>query len=80
MKTRALFAAAVVMSAASFAASPAEDWSRIYLGSDPSVAPDGSFFVFSWSVFELVNVSLSSKDATPLHSNCLRPVPMLLGI
>ena len=27
----------------------AEDWSRIYLGSVPSISPDGSFFVFEWN-------------------------------
>lgn len=71
MKTRALFAAAVVMSAASFAAAPAEDWSRIYLGSDSSVAPDGSFFVFSWCD-RIWRAPVAGGTALPLNDGLSR--------
>ena len=30
------------------AAETARDWSEIYLGINPSVSPDGSFFAFEW--------------------------------
>ena len=29
-------------------AEPERDWSEIYLGTNPSVSPDGSFFAFEW--------------------------------
>jgi len=31
-----------------YSAEPECDWSEIYLGINPSVSPDGSFFVFEW--------------------------------
>ena len=71
MKTTALFAAAAMMSAAAFAADPAEDWSRIYLGSDPSVAPDGSFFVFSWCD-RIWRAPVAGGTALPLNDGLSR--------
>ncbi len=43
----ALLGAACGMAVA--AEPPAEDWSRIYLGSNPSVRGDGKVFVFEWN-------------------------------
>jgi len=48
-----VFAAAVATAARGVADGAAEDpaagdWSRIYLGSSPSVSPDGAWFVFEW--------------------------------
>ncbi len=38
----------LITTASVFAAEPAEDWSRIYLGSNPSVDGTGQRFVFEW--------------------------------
>ena len=41
--------AAVAFAASALAGGAAErDWSEIYFGTNPSVSPDGSFFVFEW--------------------------------
>ena len=49
------------------AAPAAKDWSRIYLGSSTSVAPDGSFFVFEWCG-HIWRAPAAGGTATPLTS------------
>ena len=43
-----LAVAGVLISASASSAALARDWSEIYLGLNPSVSPDGSFFAFEW--------------------------------
>lgn len=45
----------------------AEDWSRIYLGSVPSISPDGSFFVFEWNG-SIWRAPVAGGEATRLTS------------
>lgn len=49
MKRSFFFACAVLSAALSAAGGVESDWSRIYLGSNPSVNGDGSKFVFEWN-------------------------------
>ena len=59
------------MSLTAFAATPFEDWSRIYLGSDPSIAPDGTFFVFSWCD-RIWRAPVAGGTASPLNDGFSR--------
>ena len=42
------FAAVAILSGMLYAGRGERDWSEIYLAFNPSVSPDGSFFVFEW--------------------------------
>jgi tricorn protease len=48
MKKAGCAAAALAAAFVATAAVTERDWSEIYLGTAPSVSPDGSFFVFEW--------------------------------
>ena len=43
-----LLALSLLLACSAVAEPEARDWSEIYLGVNPSVSPDGSFFAFEW--------------------------------
>lgn len=71
MKLQTLLSTAAIAVSSLAAANTPGEWSRIYLGSSPSVSPDGSFFLFGWCD-RIWRASADGGVATPLNDGLSR--------